>query len=317
MLMRKRLLPGVLVLALALVAGMAQAADNDKYLPNTTEGVVTVNVKQLLAAPLVKANLETAKALLGAAPELQQALDDIGFDPFKDVDTVVLAIDRDPSKSVIFVNGKFDTTKIAARAEKAAKEESAILKVIKSADYTYYSVKPPETKGVPNETMYVALLDGTTLVAAPTPDAVVDALDKKADKKKSEVKPELRALLAKADREPTISIVSLTGPLSATGQAIVEKLNAITGGITVGDDVKAAFVLSTKNAKDADSVESELKAGIDQITGLAELVANQNKELKPLVDAVKTLKVAAQGNAITLTGQLSKEVLDRLVPKGQ
>src|SRR5262249_21154753 len=129
---------------------------------------------------------------------------------------------------------------------------------------------------------------------------------------KSEVKPELRALLAKADREPTISIVSLTGPLSATGQAIVEKLNAITGGITVGDDVKAAFVLSTKNAKDADSVESELKAGIDQITGLAELVANQNKELKPLVDAVKTLKVAAQGNAITLTGQLSKEVLDRL-----
>ena len=40
-------------------------------------------------------------------------------------------------------------------------------------------------------------------------------------------------------------------------------------------------------------------------------------DLKPLVDVVNTLKVAAQGNAITLTGQVSKEILDRLMQKGQ
>lgn len=165
--------------------------------------------------------------------------------------------------------------------------------------------------------MYVKLLDDATLVASSSPDAIIEALDKKADKKKSDLKPQLRALLAKADRQPTISIVTLTGPLSATGQAIIEKLSAVTGGITVGDDVKAAFVLNAKNTKDAGSVESELKEGIDQIKALVDLTANQNKDLKPLVDVVNSLKIVTQGTAITLTGVVTKEVLDRLVPKSQ
>jgi hypothetical protein len=317
MLTRNRLLPGLLVLALAFVAGTAQAADTDMYLPNSTEGVVTVNVKQLLAAPLVKANLETVKALMLAAPDIQQALEDIGFDPFRDVENVVVAIDRDPNKSVILVNGKFDTAKIAARAEKTAKDETGILKVIKASGHTYYSVKPPEGKGVPSETIYVALVDGATLVSSSRPDAVLEALDKKAGKKKAELKPELQALLAKADRQQTISIVTLAGPLSATGQAIIEKLSTITGGINVADDIKAAFTLNTKNAKDAESVESELKSGLDQIKALVDLTANQKEDLKPLVDVVNTLKVVTQGTAVTLTGQVSKEVLDKLVPKGQ
>lgn len=316
MLTRNRLLPGSLVLALALMAGTGRAAELDQFLPNSTEGVVTLNVKQLLAAPMVKANLETVKALMLAVPNVQTILDDIGFDPFTDVDRVVLAIDRDPTKSVILVHGKFDTAKIAAAAEKAAKDEGDVLKVIKAAGYTYYSVKPPEGKGpLPSDTLYVGMVDGTTLVSSSSPDAIIEAMDKKAGKKKPELKKDLQALLDKADRQQTISIVTLSAPLAATGQAIIEKLSAVTGGINVGDDIKAAFMLNAKTAKDAAAVESELKEGLDQVKALVDLTANNNKDLKPLVDVVSTLKIATQGTVITLSGQISKEVLNQLVNK--
>lgn len=316
MLTRNRLLPGSLVLALVLTAGTSRAADLDQFLPNSTEGIVTINVKQLLAAPLVKANLETVKALMLAVPDVQQTLEDIGFDPFKDVDRVVLAIDRDPNKSVILVHGKFDTAKIAAKAEKAAKDEGDILKVIKASGYTYYSVKPPEGKGpLPSDTLYVGLVDETTLVSSGSPDAVIEALEKKAGKKKAELKKELQALLDKADRQQTISIVTLSAPLAATGQAIIQKLNTVTGGINVGDDIKAAFTLTAKSDKDAAAVESELKEGLDQVKALVDLTANNNKDLKPLVDVVSTLKVVTQGAVVTLTGQITKDVLNQLVNK--
>ncbi len=316
MLIRNRLLPGSLVLALAMVAGTGRAAELDQYLPNSTEGIVTLNVKQLLAAPLVKANLETVKALMLAVPDVQQTLADIGFDPFADVDRVVVAIDRDPNKAVILVHGKFDTAKIAARAEKAAKEEGNILKVVKGAGYTYYSVKPPEGKGpLPADTLYVGMVDETTLVSSGSPEAIIEAMDKKAGKKKAELKPELKALLEKADRQQTISIVTLSGPLAATGQAIIQKLNAVTGGINVGDDIKANFNLTAKTDKDATAVESELKEGLDQVKALVDLTVNQNKDLKPLADVVSTLKIVTQGTIITLSGQVSKEALGQLVNK--
>jgi nucleotide-binding universal stress UspA family protein len=314
MLMRNRLLPGSLVLTLALMAGTSRAADLDQFLPNATEGVVTLNVKQLLAAPLIKANLETVKALMLAVPDVQQTLTDIDFDPFNDVDRVVVAIDRDPNKSVILVHGKFDTAKIAAKAEKTAKEQSDVLKVIKATGYTYYSVKPPEGKGpLPSDTLYVGMVDETTMVSSGSPDAIIEAMDKKAGKKKAELKPELQTLLNKADRQQTISIVTLSAPLAATGQAIIQKLNAVTGGITVGDDIKLAFDFNAKSDRDAAAVESELKEGLDQVKALVDLTVNQKKDLKPLADVVNTLKIVTQGKVITLSGLVSKEALNQLV----
>jgi nucleotide-binding universal stress UspA family protein len=311
---RNRLLPASLVLTLALVATTSRAADLDQFLPNSTEGIVTLNVKQLLNTPLVKANIETVKALMLAVPDVSQTLEDIGFDPFKDVDSIVVAIDRDPNKSVILVHGKFDTAKIAAKAEKAAKQDGDILKVIKATGYTYYSVKPPEGKGpLPSDTLYVGTVDETTLVSSGGPDAIIEAMDKKAGKKKAELKKELQALLDKADRQQTISIVTLSAPLAATGQAIIQKLNAVTGGINVGDDIKLAFTLNAKSDKDATAVETELKEGLDQVKALVDLTVNQKKELKPLADVVSTLKIVTQGTLITLSGQVSKDALNQLV----
>jgi hypothetical protein len=306
-----RRLPELLVVTLAALAAPAWAADTDIYLPNNTEGVVTVNVKQMLEAPLVKNNLDTIKALLLASGNAQKMLDDLGFDPFTDVDRVVVAIDPDVSKSATLVHGKFDPAKIGAKAEKAAKENPDVLKIVKAGDYTIYEVKPPEQ----NETLYVAIVDSGTIFASPSKAAVVDALDKKAGTKQAELKKEMQALLAKIDPKQSISIVTLGGPLMASGQPIAAKIQNIVGGVTITDEVQAEIVLNTKDADDATAVESELKESVDQIKALVDLTATQNKELKPLVDAMNTMKLAVEGSAVSLKAQLTKEVINKLMPK--
>jgi hypothetical protein len=250
---------------------------------------------------------------LTSAGDAQKILDEIGFDPFQDVETVTIAIDESPNKPLILVQGKFDMAKIQTKAESAAKENSDVLTIGKAGGHTIYEVKAPEQ----NETMYVGLVDGTTVAASPNKDYVVEVLDKKDGKKKAEMKKELKALLAKADSKQTISIVSLGGPLAATGQPTAAKVASIVGGINISDEVKVELVLNTKNADDAKSLEGELKDGIDQVKALVDLTANQNKDLKPLVEAVDTLKVSSQGTAVKINGELTKEVIKKLMAKGQ
>jgi hypothetical protein len=307
----RRLLSGLVLLALAVPAIPASAAETDKYLPNKTEGVVTINVKQMMQSSLVKDNLEALKQLLATTGDAQRVLNDVGVDPFQDIDAVVLAFETDPSRSLVLVQGKFDTAKIAAHAEKALKDASPLLKKIdKVGDYTIYEVLPPEQ----SETIHVAVLDGTVVVASPDKDKVIEALDKKAGKKKAELKQELQVMLAKADPSQSISIAALGLPLPGGGPAALTKITAIRGGITIGDDVKASFELSTSCADDAKSVEADLKEGVDQIKALVDLTATQNKDLKPLVDAVASIKLASEGSVVTVTGQLSKDVIDKLMP---
>ena len=76
-------------LAVALLALPARAADAEKYLPEDARAVISFNVRQFLDSPLIKkANLEKA---LASDEEAQKVLKDIGLDPLKDVDRLVIA----------------------------------------------------------------------------------------------------------------------------------------------------------------------------------------------------------------------------------
>jgi hypothetical protein len=310
----RRFAPVLGLLVCGLLALPVQAADADKYLPNDSEAVITLNVKQLLEAPLIKNNLEQLKGLVQGIGGAQGVLDDLGFDPFKDVDTVTVAMVKNPNQAMLLVSGKFDPAKIAAQAEKVAKNKPDTLKVTKSGNYTIYEAKAPEK----NETVYTAVVDGGLLVASPNKSAVVDVLDKKAGMKQTELKKDLQAALTAGNRQQSISITSLAGPLAASGQPFVEKIKTLSGGITVTDEVKAEVVLNAKDAKDAKSIETELNDNLDMVKALVDNAAQVNQGLKPLVDAVGTLKLSSQGNNVTLKGLISKEViqsLNKLIPQ--
>src|SRR5262249_61025093 len=90
---------------------------------------------------------------------------------------------------------------------------------------------------------------------------------------------------------------------------VLEKVDNLSGGISVTDEVKAEFTLVAKDAKAAQEITEKIQKGLDtvkeQITGTSkgEAVA------KALVSSVK---VVAREKTIVITGQLTKKDLEKL-----
>jgi len=313
MTMERRVFASFLLL-LAIGAMPVHAADTDKLLPDDTEVVVSVNVKQLLTAPVLQPLLAKVKEKVAGVGELAKAQEEIGFDPMRDVERVTLAMGRDQRKVLVLVQGTFNAEKIHAKAPAVAKEKKDILKINSVGSYTIYEVKPPEE----NRPMFLAVVDNGLLVLSQDQATVVDALERKAGKKTAVLKKDLQELLTKTETQPSITLTALTGPLAATGLPVVEKIKTIVGNLAITDEVKVELVFTTREAKDAKSVAAELNENLEQVKALVENAAQVDNRLQPAVEAITTLKATAEGSAVTVKGFLSKDVLaslNKLLPK--
>ena len=66
---------------------------------------------------------------------------------------------------------------------------------------------------------------------------------------------------------------------------------------------------------DAQELAKVIKEGLDQAMGLAALLAAQNKEMAPLVDTVKNLHVDTKGSTITITSEVSEDLIEKSFKK--
>src|SRR5260370_12239021 len=155
------------LLLVAFMAPPARAGDIDKYLPEDTETVVTLNVRQLLDSAIVKKyGLEPAKEALKSADEVADVLKDLGFDPFNDLDQIIIAGPggNEQDKGLVIGHGKFDLAKFKAKAEEAAKDNADIVKIHKSGTNQIYEVKIEADQ---ENTLFVALTSKDTILATP------------------------------------------------------------------------------------------------------------------------------------------------------
>jgi hypothetical protein len=304
------------LLAVALPAG---AAEVDKYLPADSEVVVSINVRQLLDAPLF-----TKLAL----PRIQEHLKDqgvqdvltaLGFDPLKDVSRItaggpsVNGLDR----GLVIVHGRFDLTKFKARAEEAARDNPDTLKVVKKGDYTMYEVAGG--KGDKGRPFFVGLLNGETLVVAHATSYVGEAFDKEAGKKKGTLRKGVERLVEKADDGKAVWAVAPSatlakGPVGKQDklQKILAQCEALTLTVAVAEDVDTEIALAAKNPAAAKTLTAELRDGLEQVKGLAGLFAGQgNKKLSPVVDILDSTKVGAQGGRVLVKSHVGADLIEK------
>jgi hypothetical protein len=325
-LQRRWLLP----CALVAVALPARAAEVDKFLPNDTEAVITLNVRQVLDSPLVKKyGEEEIKKALNKDEKAKKILAALGLDPLKDINSVTIAVatlapGQGLNKGLLIVHGKFDTDKFRAKAEEVVKEQGDALKVHKVGGYTIYETKPAKEKGTPGglDAMFVGLVSSNTLVAGGTQDAVVEALDKDAGKKKSGVNKELQGLLEKADAKQSLWAVTPASALRKSplgkqddAKAFLAKCESISLGVTVADDVKAQLLFAATNATAAKDLTAKLNDGLEQAKQIVGFLVTNNKDVAPVVDFLDTVKVAAQGNAVTVKGEFDKDAIEKSIKK--
>jgi hypothetical protein len=314
----------------------AGLASLERFLPNDTEAVVVINFKQLFESPLLKKGgaLGILKELIKKNDEAQKTFTDLGFDPFTDLDTMVSAQSGEgQDKGVVVVTGKFDVAKFTKKADEVAKDKKDAVKihsvVVGKDEYKVYEVTnlddlvklPGELAPLApdSQAMFVGI-DKSAVIMSASKDSVAEAMAKAAGKKKTELKnKEIQKLLAKVDAQQTVSMVILASviarsPVGEEPQAkeVLEKLDNITGGITVGDGIKTQILLGAKDADSATAINKKVDEGLDQAQQLVAAFADLRKDLAPLLQVVKGIKVGAKDKTVTIDSEISAEVLESL-----
>lgn len=323
--------PVVAVLILVLAGpGALRAADLDPFIPADTESYVSVNIRQIIESELFKKQLiAPAKQALQdiGGDTLKSTLKDLGVDPFKDVDRLIIASPggTETDRGLIILHGKFDPAKFKTKGEEAARENADVVKLHKTplgggVHHTLYEVVIPNQ----DTSLFVALVSEKTILASPGKDYVVDALkDARAKKKRTLKSKELQALIEKLKPNQSLSLAALGKSISQADNEVVPKfiteafggIEAIGGGLTVSDEVKMELLLASKSGESARKMHQALDRGLKlALVGLA-LIGEERKELNLLLEVLKSLKVSNKGVVVSVTGRLSQDVLEDFFKK--
>jgi hypothetical protein len=306
-------------LAAALAAALAVtvpalAADVEPLLADDTEMVVSVNLKQLLDAPLVKKYaLEEMKKSLQGSAEASKTLADLGIDPFTSVDRVTLGSGgTKPEQALVVLRGNFDPARFAEKARALAKEPNAKLKVLPGDG--------PAVVEFPagNSPLFVAAASNTALIVAPRPEGVRAALARAAAGKPPTLKKDVADLLARADAAQTVYLVGLTAgaaskvPLDDEAlKQTLEKIRSIAGGLAVAADLKVTLEFGLKDAAAAKDFAKLLDDGVVFLKGFAPQLAARNPKMGLVVDLLNTIKTDPRGAAVTLAGSVPAEAFEK------
>jgi len=314
-----------LAVAALLIPAPLQAAEPDSFLPTDTEQLMVFNFRQFLGSALMKKiGLDNIRDALMNDENIGDALKDMGIDPLKDIDRMLIAgpTTSDQDKGLIIVHGKFDLDKIKTKMEKLAKDKSDDVKQHKVKDgqggeHTIWETNIP---GAPT-TLFIGLASKTTVLAGMSKDYLVDGLKVKAGAKPTLKSKQFQDLLAKLDDQQSMSLI-VAGenlgkelPADVPGREILAKIKALAGGVAVTDGIKIELTLSTKNADDAKELKEKVSEGVNTAMAFLALAAQQQKELAGLVEALKSIKVTSKDKDVSLKGEISAETLNKMINK--
>jgi hypothetical protein len=238
MIARLRHLTALTALTLLAIPGILSAAEVDKYLPNETDSVCMINVRQILHSPVAKRfalNKQLAALLkFHQGPEVLNAL---GLDLLKDVHKVVLAGwgEGEDWGFLLIMHGQYDTVKLPASFNVLAKAWPDKMKERKEGDHRFWEiVTSEETKkdgekaadqrdsvafgfGISSDSgprllpkielnapLFFALVDKSTIVLSPQKDRVRAAFQRAADGKRPKLAKDMRDSILEQDLRQSI-----------------------------------------------------------------------------------------------------------------
>ncbi|OAI40508.1 hypothetical protein AYO40_00830 [Planctomycetaceae bacterium SCGC AG-212-D15] len=291
--------PWLCALALVLVAAPAQTAELDKFLPDDTQLVASVNLRQILDSGLAK-KFEIAKEVeknLKDNKEAGEVLKMLGLDPMKDVTRITIATPAkpDPKQVLVAVHGSFDLAKIHDAADKVIKDKPESLSVSKEGTLRLYEVKAPGH----DEPAFVCFLNKDVLVASPTKAYVIDAIAKNAGKRDPKFSKGLQALVAKQDPKQSFWFASLATEELKTQLAsnpqtkqIAEKLESFSAGVTVANDIKFNVLVQTSEEAAAKDIRQKLEGA--KALGILAVSGIEDQPIKDYVPLITDLLNAFQ-----------------------
>jgi hypothetical protein len=282
-----------------------------KYLPDDADGVIVLNVRQVLASPAYQKAFARQLGGLLRDDKVAATLRDLGVNPLKDIDRVCLALGRSGGEkragvgAFLLVAGRFDPAKLKAGAKKLAKGTS-----------DHGGAKIFEFEFNPS---YGAVLDKGHVVLAARKEQVEAALDKAAGKKKTTLNSKaLAKMLGRLKSEDSLSVI-FTGDTvvggsfkTVNGKPVESKvitlaesagIQALTAVATVKDVVRVKVTMKATSADKAKEIEKLITNGVQAFA------ARSGKDFPHLAKALQTVKILRNEATLTLKGQGSGEVV--------
>ncbi|MGL4424311.1 MAG: hypothetical protein ACRCZF_26890 [Gemmataceae bacterium] len=318
----------VLTAAVAVSAAIApvQAADVDKLLPAETEQVVHINVKQVLESDLIKkyALKQIEQALKGN--EAQKALQELGMDPLKDIDTIdggLWGKSPEDMKGVFTVKGKFDLEKLMTAAKKQAEKDGDKVAIVKEGSYTLIKVTMDNR---PDPIYMTGLNDKTILVATDKPLAIAALKISDDTTAKPVIKKELATLVGKMDSKASMFFCGISdgkvgdippNPLFDNPEKLkkqLEKMESTAFVMKVTGDVTLEVSMGMKDGDAADDFGSTVDELLNKAKAFLPFLTMQNANLKPVVgDLSKSLKSTVKDKMITIVAKVSGDSISKAV----
>jgi hypothetical protein len=106
---------------------------------------------------------------------------------------------------------------------------------------------------------------------------------------------------------------SIPGGNDATLKDYLDKVEALSGGITVADDVKLEVLLAVKDNAAAKELSDTISEALNQGLGVLAILAGQKKELAPVVDILKTVRSSAKDRAVIIKGAITSELIEKAI----
>lgn len=280
---------GVFALSVAVFA-----ADQDlwKYLPIDATAVSGIDVERTKNSPFGRYLMEQIAVDGRGLAELQQAT---GFDPRRDLRTVVVAAGPNRNQSLFVVRGSFDQARIleTARHEKAAVLVYEGLNVVAK-----------------DETHWIAFIDSTSAIGG-SAEYVRTAI---AQAKKPPVQPYLAKAQTLSSRYDAWVVSSdpaggiLKGiPANQNGD-MLRSIRQASGGVRFGVNVEIEATATARSDRDATALH-------DAIRFVAGMVRIKSEEQG--VQAVNTLldsmRLSASGDQVSLSLTLPEAEIEKLI----
>jgi hypothetical protein len=315
-----------LVVAVAVLCPAASAVDV-KYLPDETELVITVSLKQIRTSELVMKEtdaLDQPRAVLNRLADdlpVLKCLQIAGLDFFRDLTSITFAAPAgmNPRAKFLILEGDFDTLKLTDLLAARAKACPDALKAGPSGGTVVYEM------GTAAETRnYAVLVNKTTLIAATTREALADALARSDGSKKAGLKPGLKTLLQAASEKESISFAAtgvalaplLDGssiPNADTAAAALKSVDGLTGAVTLAKDVQFQVGIYARDDETAKKLADAGGNALLTLRGLMKQKAKEDEILLPAVKIVNTLRVRNQGPILLLAGEATLDAIEKLM----
>jgi hypothetical protein len=319
----------VCALGVLAIANAAQAQAT-KLLPNDTELVATVNLKQILKSDVAQGNKLIVDLVKGKVSDMLEEkgfdkwLNKAGFDVFRDLATMTVAVPtRGQGELFIVLEGKFDSDKIEAAAREASKEAGIELKIIKIADVNTFELTQKDEK-----TMYVGILGKKTMIACVAKSDFETAVARFNGNKTANFKSDLvKNLLSTVNDKQSISVVATSeilaklsenNPNAGNPQAKaaldgLKKMDAFRVAITIQKDIDFQVGVNAKDDKTAKEFANISNVGLGFAKTQLKKQVEDNAQLAPVLDVIDTIRATAQGSNLLIRGQISSESLQKLL----